>query len=163
MSGTMKQYIDGLNKIRFDMTTSSIETQTYVVDGKMTSCTKLSGAWNCVTAESTKPDTSATISNDIKTNSADYTITTMPDRTIAGASASCFKVVSKDSTVNYCYSSDAVPLYVKTEGLANGKTVTTEMTATAYSKTVSADVFVPPKSEATTDYSDLMKKYAVPS
>ncbi|HLP79709.1 MAG TPA: hypothetical protein VK158_03690 [Acidobacteriota bacterium] len=161
LKGTMKQYIDGLDKIRFDMTTKDIETQTYIVDGTFTTCSKYSGAWNCFTSGDSDEKSTTTVqtNKDVSEEVVNSKVEAMPDRTIAGAKAKCYKVTNDDSTVDYCYSTDGVPLYIKTVANYDGKTATTEMTATTYSKSVSADIFVPPKSESTTDYSDLMKQY----
>jgi hypothetical protein len=140
-SGTMTQYIKGMNKFRTDMTTQGMETRTYMDGATVTSCNMMNSAWSCRTIEIT-PEMKA--QQDAQQNPAQYDVTELPSRTIAGAQADCFQINNVNGyTVEYCYSSQGVPLYMKTSGAQ----YTSEMTATSFTTVVSDADFVPPATD----------------
>jgi hypothetical protein len=139
-SMAMTQYMKA-EKVRSDVSVQGIESRTYAVDKTSTTCSKMSGTWTCY--KSTAQEDNLTQTEDkMRTDMTDYTVVTDGTKTVAGVATDCFKVTSKtDATVvRYCFAADGAPLYVKMES----KDVVTEMTATAYTKSVSDADFVPP-------------------
>jgi len=155
-SGTMTQYImvsGAQTKMRVDTAMQGQQTR-MVYDGTTAnSCANVNGAWNCYTIQY-QADTAQKTRDDIKNNPSKYTVTALPDKTIAGVTAKCFESTNSGSTVDYCYSSEGVPLYIKT--VASG--MTTEMTATSFSTSVSDSDFALPAGATTQNLNDLMKK-----
>lgn len=142
-SGEMTQYIKG-SKIRVDVETQGINAQTYVLD-KVYSCTDAQGSWMCFTSEN---DVEYGVNEDVKENVADYEVVAIGDKVVAGVNTKCFRIEVEDGTVEYCYSGDNVPLYVKTI-TSQG---TTELTATTYSTSVSDSVFELPAEPGSFDF-----------
>ena len=134
----MVQYVDGKNKIRTDLTTQGVEARTYFIDGTITSCTQNSGSWNCYKSEPQKNHVSDA-EKDVQINKDKYAITSDGAKTVAGASTNCFKIVEKSSaaTINECFSSEGLPLYISYVSSDS----TTEMTATKYSTTLASGTF----------------------
>ncbi len=137
MQSSMTQYMMGTNNIRMDITTSGIEARTIIKDSTFYSCTKISSSWTCQQINMQLPATSQA-ETEIKDNADDYQFTYIGSRQIAGTTASCYRMTSQGKPdVDYCFSPEAVPLYVKVT--ANG--VVSELTATEYSTSVSAADF----------------------
>jgi hypothetical protein len=131
----MTQYItDG--KMRTDITTQGMEVRSYLIGDEYTSCNKATGDWMCqkITYE---PSSADTAKDDIKKNPEQYAIESLPGRTIARAATDCFRITTKNGVVEYCYSNEGVPLYMKTTAGA----ATSELIAKEYSTTVPADSF----------------------
>lgn len=139
----MTEYMKTEKKIRMDSAFDGIETQTFMVTDVYTTCSKQDGSWSCFKLDAKKTDgvdVQAT-EQKMEDNPNDYEITSDGTMQIAGVTATCFKIVSKQDkyTNRYCFK-DAVPLYVYVQ-TEDG---TSEMKATSYSTKVSDSDFVPP-------------------
>src|SRR3989338_2565417 len=121
----MVQYFSK-GKMRQDMTMEGFESRTYILGDAFHTCTNAMGTWMCQQMQI--PEMSA--EDKVEEKPDDYTVTPDGTKAIAGKTASCWRLTPKAGgyTSRYCYSYDAVPLYVKTE-TSEG---TTEMTATRY-------------------------------
>jgi len=145
MKSTMTQYMKTEKKFRFDSVYDGIESQMYMVNDVLTTCTKMDGKWSCFKiASGEKEETTPSnvkFEESFEESPDDYSILSDGTKQVAGVTAKCFKVVEKaqDAVVRYCIK-DNLPLYVYTayEG------TTSEMIATSYSKSVSDSVFTPP-------------------
>jgi hypothetical protein len=140
MNSQMTQYFKDAKHFRTDMITSGMEVRSYLVDDTISSCFNIAGKWNCqqVTYEQ---GASEQAENNIISGKVDYKVTNLPGRTIAGTSTQCYQAEVEQSKVTYCFSSEGVPLYIKTE-MAQA---TSEMTATKYSTSVADSVFELPQ------------------
>lgn len=141
--GTMTQYVDGEEKMRMDMTAQGQETRTYMLDNNVYSCFNQDGSWSCMGFEQTEEEqetqTPQDIREDIQGDMESYEITSLGQRNIAGSVAQCYRLVGTDgNTVEYCFSSEGVPLYVKT---TSNQGDLSEMTATSYSTNVASNAF----------------------
>jgi outer membrane lipoprotein-sorting protein len=159
MESVMTQYIKGVDKMRIDMIAEGMETQTFLDGQTYHMCNKATGDWMCLKIEYEASE-SDEIQKDVEENVENYKVTKLASRTIAGASTSCYLVETENGNVEYCYTADGVPLYVKTTGSAQGQSFTSELIATQYSKTVSDSVFErPAESQDMGNLEDLMKQY----
>ena len=143
VSSKMTQYIKGQGKVRVDMDTQGIAVESFIVDGTVTSCTKMNDAWNCYkTAVKDTQKSAQDTQKDIAKNPADWTIAEDGTMEVAGVTAKCYKTVSTKQgyTARYCYSPEYAPVYMKVEA----KDYTSEMIATSFSKSVSDSDFTPP-------------------
>jgi len=139
----MTQYMKGTDKFRTDSTFEGTESRTYLLGNDIYSCTN-SGGWTCFKfSGQMSGDDSFKIEKNLKDDSSKYTVTADGTKQVAGVTATCYKIVSSDSTTRYCVY-DSVPLYVMSTGTSNGRAYTSEMTATSYSKSVSDADFVLP-------------------
>lgn len=136
-TGTMSQYFKGVNMMRVDSTIQGVTSQTYIVDGTVTSCVNM-GSWMCNDAG--EYEMQVGVSEDAQAN-ADTGVR-IADKTIAGVSADCFTITTDDGAADYCFSPESVPLYIQTRD-GNGNVIST-LTATSYSLSVSESVFEPP-------------------
>lgn len=152
----MTQYLSK-GRMRTDIAQSGTEMRTYLLDEEFISCSNAGGSWMCQKLEYAKTESDA-LNEDIKANPDAYDIESAGTRTIAGASADCFRVKTKSGSAEYCYSRDYVPLYIKTTsgGLSS------ELLAKSYSTSVSESDFAPPAqpSAAPPDMEELLKKYS---
>ena len=134
-SGTMTQYFKDEAHMRVDSNILDIESQTFIVEGAITSCTNL-GSWNCIDlAEFDVPTVSA--QNDIEENMDAYAIVGVASRTIAGVSATCFSIAGEEFAYEMCFSPEGVPVYVESPTLQGD----VAFTATSYSLSVTDSVF----------------------
>ncbi|MFH1174393.1 MAG: hypothetical protein V1725_04625 [archaeon] len=138
MSSVMTQAIkDGQMKMTTE--TSEGEALTFFIDGKLYSCTAVSEDMLCFELE--QGDTSAISRNDdLKENWQSYNVVEKPGKTIAGVQTTCFELTQENAVVEYCYSPDYVPLYIK----STAQDVTSEMTAREYTTNVDDSEFVLP-------------------
>lgn len=156
---TMSYYMQGIQRMRIDTKIMEMETRSYIVDEKYTTCTKLMGAWTCMDFSSDEDyeydETPSTTTWDESTiNEVDQgTVTRLPPRTIAGQVSSCYRVEHEGSLVDYCYTADGVPTYVRTFSDYDGSTSETEMIATYVSKTIPTGTFDLPA--AATSFEDM--------
>lgn len=142
----MAQYFKDGN-MRMDINNGGYEMRSYLLDEKFYTCNMATGSWMCQEMEYQKD-----ASQDVQDNIQDYVVISLPPRIIAGANTDCYLVKAKQGDVEYCYSTDYVPLYIKTSA--------SEMQATSYSKSVSAsDLELPAKPGAPVDVSKLMEGY----
>ncbi len=150
----MTQYISDSN-MRIDVAAQGIEARTYMVLGsnEITSCNKATGNWMCQKIAYT-PTAADSAQDDVKKNVDSYAVVSTGSKIVAGVSTDCYRVTVKDGVVDYCYSADFVPLYVKTTAGA----ASSELTATSYSTTVtSADFILPAAVGAAVNPSDYLK------
>ncbi|MFH0701406.1 MAG: hypothetical protein V2A62_03135 [Candidatus Woesearchaeota archaeon] len=138
-TSTMTQYIKDQKHFRTDVTTQGIETRSYLVDDTFTSCVKMMDKWTCnAIAQPAATDNSE---KELLEGKAGYTVTQLPDKTVAGTTATCYRMTMAQGTVDYCFSAEGVPLYIKSE--VQG--VSSEMTAQKYSVSVDDSAFVLPQ------------------
>lgn len=160
-SGEMDQYMKGSERVRTDSRFGDSESSVLLLEGEAIICSK-QDEWTCFSSgEQEEQDPAEAVQEDVESNPEDYDITELPGRTIAGTSTSCFAVDTEQGSVEYCYSDEGVPLYVKSEGSAEGTTYSSEMVATSYSTSVANSAFEPP-AEVTSfeqNYEDLIAQY----
>lgn len=130
----MTQYISG-DKVRIDMTSDGMEIQSYYLNSEYVVCNKATGNWMCQKMTYTPSAT-----DDVKKNVESYDVQSIGTKMVAGVTADCYKITTKDGAVEYCYSKDNVPLYIKTTSGA----ISSEMTAKSYSTSVSDADFIAP-------------------
>ncbi len=148
----MTQYI-GNGNMRTDVTASGVEIRSYLINGEFNTCNKVAGSWTCQ-AISYTPSASDAAQEDTKANINAYTVDSIGSRTVAGTSTDCFRVTIKDGSVEYCYSKDYAPLYIKTTAGA----ASSELTATSYSTSVSdSDFELPAAAGEAIDPSEYLK------
>jgi uncharacterized lipoprotein NlpE involved in copper resistance len=129
----------------------------YFIDNKVYICTDAQGKTNCMmfsSEESENQNQAFNTNEDIASNPANYDVVQLSTRTIAGTSAKCFKVNLKEAdewTMESCYSSEGVPLYMKYTGTG----VESLLEATSYSTSVSDSEFTLPAEPV--DISEMMK------
>jgi hypothetical protein len=135
----MTQYFGGAERLRTDVTAQGVESRTYMVDGKISVCTRMD-EWFCF--ESTmEEDAQAEVEADIERGA--YDATPLSSRTIAGTSASCFAFTTTGGgSGEYCFSAEGVPLLIKT----GWDQMRTEMIATEYALSVPAGTWDVPES-----------------
>ena len=141
------QYIKGAEMMRMDSAFQGTETRVYIDHDVYTSCSNTGPGWNCfkVTNKDQESTGSQDFEEDFKSEPSKYNIVKDGTMSIAGTTATCYKLTTEDSTARYCYSSEAVPLYIKVDT----KDGSTEMRATSYSKTVAdSDFDLPAGAEA---------------
>jgi hypothetical protein len=134
---TMTEYAKGGNT-RYDMETSGVSTEIFMLGDQTYSCTQVGGGFMCIKAASSSvpvPAMSAMASAISR-----YTVSALPDQYIANIEAKCFTLSSSTETGghngDYCFSSDGILLSI------SSSTVT--MTATSVERGISDDVFVLP-------------------
>lgn len=133
-SGETTQFFKGTN-MRMDSTMSGTESRTYLIGSTFTVCSK-DGEWMCLIMAYQKSATD-TADEDIQKNIDSYPIEKTGSRMIAGTTTDCYRITRTDGITEYCYSSDFVPLYIKTS-TAQGDT---ELLAKSYSTSVSDEDF----------------------
>ncbi len=139
----MTQYISG-SKIRIDTITQGFEIRSYLLDKEFNSCNKITGDWMCQKIDYKQSDFDKT-QEDAKANVEKYDVQSTGTKVVAGVTTSCYRITVKDGIVDYCYSPDYVPLYVKT----TAGQASSELTATSYSTSVSeADFALPAQAKA---------------
>jgi len=137
-SSLMTQYMSG-DKIRIDVTASGMEIQTFLINKEFTTCNKATGSWMCQKVDYT-PSATDKAQEDVKANVESYDVQSTGTKEVAGVTTDCYKITTKDGSVDYCYSADYVPLYVKTTAGA----ASSELIAQSYTKSVSDQDFVLP-------------------
>lgn len=138
-SAEMKQYVKG-TKIRQDITTQGIEVWTFILSDGIYSCNKATGDWSCLKIDANIPETER-VQKELEANPDKFNVVFIGTKTVAGTTTQCYKASNLEGyAVEYCFSKEAVPLYIKTEG----QNVLMEITATSYSTSVPADAFTVP-------------------
>lgn len=145
-NAVMTQYFKGLDRIRMDMTTQGTEARTYILGDTIHVCTQLNGNWMCFENEQSNVS-AAGISDEVRENPEQFSPMMLPARTIAGTTASCYRLSMPESTTDYCFTADGVLLYSKTEDMAGQ--YMSEVTATSFSTSVADAVFEVPQSAGT--------------
>ncbi len=136
----MTQYTKEGN-IRIDNVVGGLESRAYIKGLEMYACSKVPEGWLCFGFE-TPEDIDYQHMDYLDEDHEAYNVMYLEKRTIAGASAQCYKMegTQDNSYFEYCYSSDNIPLYIKIVSSEQGTTVT-EMIATSYSTSVSDSDF----------------------
>ncbi|RJQ16864.1 hypothetical protein C4573_02250 [Candidatus Woesearchaeota archaeon] len=132
---TMTLAMQGPSKVRTETETQGMQTFSLVLDDMFYSCTVINGQDMCYKGAIQESE-----SANIESNPSEYAVVKAPSKVIAGVTAECFSVTSQDVTALYCYSPEGVPLYTRMENSG----VQSEMTATSYSLTADAALFVAP-------------------
>ena len=147
----LSMYYDGGNHSRFDM--NSVQMNTRIINtntgpgvGTSVICHGQALNWTCM-------QVNASISKIFNIfiapdKAANYTVTALPSRTIAGISASCFNITKMSSPpwawAAECYSPSGPVLFQQTYMQSGIMTQSTSITALFVSNSVSASDFVPP-------------------
>jgi hypothetical protein len=123
-----------------------METRSFILDKKITSCFNMGGSWSCSEMEMKENDMTAIEEDVVSDEDLDYVITEDGTKMVAGTNTECYKLVANDgtSTTRYCIASDGAPLYIKSDATSDGHTITSELIATSYTKSVSDSDFIPP-------------------
>jgi len=147
ITSTMSYYMKG-DRVRTDSEAMGIKSRMYVEDTGVTSCTMQDGEWMCLEWPKMEDD----VTDMVRDNIDDYDVNKKPDRTIAGAKAKCFEVSNiEGTTMEFCYSSKGIPLYVK----VTGEQMLSEQIATSYSTNVKDNVFDLPAKPKTFDMPEM--------
>jgi len=148
-TSTMGLYMDGETRVRTDISTQGMVARTYMIANVLTTCTQSNSKWTCMKLDTPPTDETKEFEQSILEEKdaadSDYQIKRDGTKVVAGVTADCFAVTSKDATVGYCFSKEGVPLYMKTQ-FAEG---TSEMTATSYTTKIAADTFKLPAEPTT--------------
>ena len=127
------------------------------MDNKYITCTNMMNNWNCMEFMADDEDMKEYEIGSIDEKSIDEvsesSVTRLPPRTIAGQISSCFRTKQDESTIDYCYTSDGIPTYMRTVSDSNNVKTDTEMIATKVSKTLPVGTFDLPV--ATTSYDNM--------
>jgi hypothetical protein len=78
--------------------------------------------------------------NDVRKNIDNFDVVSSGTKIVAGVTTNCFTTSTANSSVEYCYSGDYVPLYIK----STAGNISTEMIAKSYTKSVTDNDFVAP-------------------
>lgn len=134
--------------LRYDMSMENMDTRTWLTPDKIVVCRQLqlSLPETCNELPRLSGQGGPTVdAEEIQQEEADYTITSLGQRTIAGETGNCYQLIysGAEETVEseYCGTSDGILLYSKTiiEGM------TSEMTATNVARSVPDAEMVPPE------------------
>ncbi len=120
--------------LRTDISAQGVESRVYVTADGMFTCMN-QGDWSCFTLNKGQESYDSAV-KDVEANPENYKIEKLPNREVAGTSASCFRITT-EGTVEYCLSGEGVPLYMK----STGDGYTSEMVAQRYSLSVPDSVF----------------------
>ena len=160
MDMQMSYYMQGVTRMRVDVNSFGIESRSYVMDGKYVSCTNMMNNWNCMeyVADDDYMDEYEIGTIDDRTIDEVFNsqVTRLPPRTIAGQLSSCFRTVQDEYTIDYCYTADGIPTYIRTLSDSNADYASeTEMIATRVSKTLPAGTFELPVAASSYDNMDI--------
>lgn len=137
-------------KMRYDTEAHGNKSSLFVMDNTIYTCSfepKM-----CISLGQ-QNETPKTGTENVEKNLENYNIVAKPSRTIAGTTAKCFALSNADGAAEACYSSQGVPLYMKSTSQGS----VYEMTATDYSTSVSDSAFTLPAEPQ--DLNALMAKY----
>ncbi|MCK5333124.1 MAG: hypothetical protein KAJ24_01325 [Candidatus Aenigmarchaeota archaeon] len=125
-----------------DATVKGLKTQIYLTKSEAHSCSETSVGWRCIRIKEADDLKKRLQTNFMGNSYESYNVKRLGKRTFAGISAQCYGVESTyDNTyLEYCYSSDNVPLYMKKRLDERGARAT-ELIATSYSTSVPDSVF----------------------
>lgn len=140
MTTGMTQYTKG-DKMRTDTESMGYSTRTYVLSEKVYLCTNADTGWVCMEFPQGEEASQQAVS-ELESNPEEYSPVADGTMNVAGTAASCYRLDNVQGfKVKYCFSSEGVPLYVKTEGTAEGKAFQSETVAKSYSLSVSDSDF----------------------
>lgn len=132
-SSKMTQFVKK-NLMRTDMMAEGVESRMYVTADGVFSCMN-QGEWSCFGMKQGQKSYDDVV-DEVEANPEQYTIKKLPDKQIAGTTASCFRITT-EGTVDYCLSKEGVPLYIK----SSGSGYESEMVAQRYGLSVPDSVF----------------------
>jgi len=141
-NATLKEWVKN-DKIKQEIITSENTATMYFVNNKITTCTNANGEEMCFEMPGAKLTSTGIDTAKEKADIWASMIVLAPTRTIAGVTASCFSVNEDGFNYTYCFSPDAVPIFVE----AQTSQGTTTMIATEYSKIVDDSVFNVPAAQ----------------
>jgi hypothetical protein len=141
------EHVKGDEKVRSDLINGATETRTYFVDDALTTCSHTGSEWECARYDVSGEEG---LNTDVAAQLEQFDVQRDGIMEVAGVSTNCYKVYSsaEESTVRYCFTSDALPLYVLTQT----PEFTSEMTATTYSTTVADAEFELPEHADVEEY-----------
>jgi hypothetical protein len=129
------------NNMKYEMVTEQGKTMFYYLDEKVYSCMDMSSQKMCFEMESSSAENPTKNQDELVQNFDDLDITMKSSREIAGTTAKCFEYGFEEAKVEYCFSKEGVPLYMKMLGMEE---FNFEMTAKDYSTDVSDSEFTLP-------------------
>ena len=135
-SGTLKQWIK-TEAMREDLIFSGVNSKTYFVNGKIIVCNIVVGQEMCFEQQTAQLTDTGINSAKENVNAWAAKVSALQSKTIAGVSASCYKVVDDSVEYYYCFSPESVPLFIETV-TSDG---TTTLTAFEYGTTVDENAF----------------------
>lgn len=138
LTNQITQYFKN-GKIRTDTAYLGVTAQSFYIGDKHISCATHAGPWTCSEFELDDTDISTTAFLDFKDNPDKYDAQKLPSKLILDQKTSCYRVPVEEEGINidYCYSSEGVPLYIH----SNEDGQTTTLTALKYSTSVADSVF----------------------
>lgn len=136
---TMTQYFGGADRLRVDSTADGSDSRAYIIDGEFTACSDFDGEWMCFPV-GTMIDTTQAVDELIATG--EYTVGALPPRSVAGVNAQCFMLTMDESEVEYCFSTEGVPLFIE----SGTEVATMTWTAIDYSLSVPRNAWDVPES-----------------
>jgi hypothetical protein len=146
----VSEYMKG-TKIRTDLSVMGIDSRTYILGDEYTSCTYMNKQWNCnkIKPAETETKSAKDIEMDYTEDPDKFKTEYAGTKTVAGENTQCFKVtdLEDDIVTTYCYTKEALPLYIKSVGPDSES----EMTATSFSRTVSDSDFELPQGAKMTE------------
>jgi hypothetical protein len=162
----MSYYMQGADRMRVDITTDDLQSRSYMMDDKYTVCTLMMDAWNCMNydLEDEVYDDYSNVDNEHISNIEQGKVSRLPPRTIAGVLSSCFRAEVDYGTMDYCYTPDGIPVYMRSESDYDGQTAVSEMTATRISTSIPQGTFDLPVAATTyddMDIADIMNQYGM--
>ncbi len=130
----MTQYFKK-TKSRID---TGVKTRVYM-DGKTFSMCTNQGTWYCSSSKQQSLEY-GNAPKGIELYADRYHMESLPPRSIAGTTASCFRIV-EENTTEYCFSPEGVPLYLKSASNTDRFEYSGEMVAQSYNLSVPDSAF----------------------
>ena len=118
-------------KTRYDMETSGVSTEIFMVNGSTYSCTQLGGGFVCMNSGAGSVPVPALSA--MASSISSYAVSALPDQYIANVAAKCFTLSGGNSNGDYCFSSDGILLSISSSAVT--------MTATSVERGISDSVF----------------------
>ncbi len=150
--GTYTWYFKS-SKQRTDMALQQVNSRTWILSDKLVTCSTSPGSEQESCYEFALNDSSSDQglqtfkANDLTTNRSNYTVTSLPARTIAGQAAICYQIITTvqniESTSEYCLSSRGILLYLNSTTQNNSW----EMEATSVTNSVTDAEMTPPAAQ----------------
>ncbi|MFT4308898.1 MAG: hypothetical protein ACMXYL_00215 [Candidatus Woesearchaeota archaeon] len=156
-------YVSSDGRIRVDTLMQGIESRSYVLGDNYYTCTLIMGAWNCMDYSSIPVgDSVEQVDEESIAIIEQGVVSRLPPKTVAGVTSNCYRAVIGMGTMDYCYTPEGIPVYVKSMQEFEGMTTESEMIATSISRSIPSGVFDLPSSPTAyedMDYEDLIKQY----
>jgi len=159
----MSYYMDGMDRMRIDTLTDDIETRMYMIGNTQVSCSKVLGAWDCMDFSDLINESSSITIDEQKISEVEQSIVTrLPPKTIVGVLSSCFRAEVDSGFVDYCYTPEGIPVYVRLRQDYDGLSEESEMIAKRISTNIPSGTFDIPvllTSYDSMDINDLVNQY----